>query len=279
MPRPSTPGVTSGVVPDARGADDEPAPLADGSVQSLARGLAVIRAFDAEHPAMRLSDVARRTGLSRATARRFLLTLADLGYVRSDERTFTLTPQVLRLGFAYLSSQSLPDLAQPHLQDLSARIGESTSVAVLDGDDITYVARRATSRIMHVSIRVGTRFPAYATSMGRVLLAALDDDARRAYLARVELRPITPATVTDPAALASALEEVARRGYALVDQELEPGLRSLAVPVRGARGEVVAAANVSTNVLSAPERNVLDLLTPLRETAAAIEADLRAQAH
>ncbi len=160
-------------------------------VQSLERGLAVIKAFGSEDPELTLSDVARRTGLTRAAARRFLLTLADLGYVRSDGKHFALTPRVLELGYAYLSSLSLPEIAEPHLERLAAEVRESSSVSVLDGDEIVYVGRVPTSRIMRVSINVGTRFPAYATSMGRVLLAALAPEALDAYLARAEIRPLT----------------------------------------------------------------------------------------
>lgn len=268
---PGTPG-TSGAL--GVGAGQVPG---DGYVQSLARGLAVIRAFDEEHPEMTLSDVARRTDLSRAAARRFLLTLEALGYVRSDGRTFSLTPQVLRLGFAYLASQTLPDVAQPHLQDLSERIHESTSVAVLDGDDIVYVARRATTRIMTVSIRVGTRFPAYATSMGRVLLAGLPDDQRQAYLEGVRLERLTPHTVASVEALRRSLDEVRETGWCVLDQELELGLRSLAVPIHDPRGQVVAAANVSTKVMSTELGQLQGYLDALRDTARAIEEDLRVQ--
>ncbi|WP_051988664.1 IclR family transcriptional regulator domain-containing protein [Kineosphaera limosa] len=250
---------------------------AGGYVQSLARGLAVIAAFDADNPQMTLSEVARRTGLSRATARRFLLTLEHLGYVRSDGREFALTPQVMRLGFAYLSSQSLPDVAQPHLTELSRQLQESTSVAVLDGDDITYVARQATRRIMTVAIRVGTRFPAYATSMGRVLLADFDEPALQAYLERVPLVSITSGTLTDPAQLRAELGRIRDQGYAVVDQELELGLRSIAAPIRDGAGRVVAAVNVSTGVLTPHGQSVEQLLEPLLETAAKIEGDLRAQ--
>lgn len=248
-----------------------------GYVQSLARGLAVISAFDGDHPTMTLSDVARATGLSRATARRSLLTLAALGYVRCDDRRFALTPQVLRLGFAYLSSQSLPDVAQPHLQALSDAVGESTSVAVLDGDEIVYLARRATRAIMHVSIRVGTRFPAYPTSMGRVLLAALSDAELDASLARTDLSALTPRTLTTPDAVRERIVAARADGYALVDQELELGLRSLAVPIRDGHGTVVAAANVSSSTLRSTEDDLLGHLRALRATAAAIEADLAAQ--
>ncbi|WP_226345617.1 IclR family transcriptional regulator domain-containing protein [Agilicoccus flavus] len=258
-------------------AGDREAP-GEGYVQSLARGLAVLRAFDGDHPRMTLSDVARRTDLSRAAARRFLLTLEALGYVRTDGREFFLTPRVMRIGFAYLASQSLPDVAQPHLQALSVAIGESTSVAVLDGDEIVYVARRATSRIMAVSIRVGTRFPAYATSMGRVLLAGLPDAEIEAYLARVELSPLTAHTQTDPGRLRETLRAVRADGHALVEGELELGLRSLAVPIRDPAGTVVAAANVSSDTISSSAEDLLGHLAALRATADAIEADLGDQA-
>ena len=152
-------------------------------MQSLERGLAVIRAFGADTPSLTLSEVARATGLTRAAARRFLLTLTDLGYVRSDGRRFELTARVLELGYAFLSSISLPEVAEPHLERLVAEVHESSSVSVLDGDDIVYVARVPTARIMRVSINVGTRFPAYATSMGRVMLAGMEPDELDAFLA------------------------------------------------------------------------------------------------
>ena len=182
-------------------------------VQSLERGLAVIRAFDEHNPELTLSDVARATGLTRAAARRFLLTLADLGYVRTDGRWFSLSPRILELGYAYLSSLSLTEVAEPHLERLVAEVHESSSVSVLDGEDIVYVARVPTSRIMTVSINVGTRFPAYATSMGRVLLAAA---ARRASSrptsAGVELVPLSPRTLTSHDALRAELAKVRSPG-------------------------------------------------------------------
>ncbi|WP_296370716.1 IclR family transcriptional regulator C-terminal domain-containing protein [Pseudonocardia sp.] len=235
-------------------------------VQSLARGLAVIRAFDADAPALSLSDVARRTGLTRAAARRFLLTLVELGYVRTDGRLFTLTPRVLELGFAYLSSLSLPEIAAPHLEALVERVHESASVSVLDGADVVYVARVPTSRIMTLAITIGTRFPAHATSMGRVLLAA------QSPRPRVELRALTDRTVTDPAVLDRELDAVRDNGFCVVDEELELGLRSIAVPIRDAAGAVVAAANVSSRAGSVDL--VHDVLPDLRVCAAAIEADL-----
>jgi IclR family pca regulon transcriptional regulator len=243
-------------------------------VQSLERGLAVIRAFDGEHPDLTLSDVARATGLTRATARRFLLTLVDLGYVRTDGRLFGLRPRVLELGFSYLSGLGLPEVALPHMEALVGRVHESSSLCVLDGEDIVYVARVPTRRIMTVTITVGMRLPAYATSMGRVLLAGLPPGDRDERLDRSELRKLTAKTVTRPSALRERLDRIAVDGYALVDEELEPGLRSIAVPVR-IKDRVVAAINVALHSsLRSAQPALRELLPPLRETAQAIEADL-----
>lgn len=248
--------------------------MASDFVQSLERGLAVIRAFDAEHPELTLSDVARATGLTRAAARRFLHTLVELGYVRTDGRLFSLRPKVLQLGYAYLSSLSLPEVAQPHMEKLVATVHESCSVSVLDGQDVVYVARVPTKRIMTVSISVGTRFPAYATAMGRVLLAAQPPEWLTPYLSTVDLKPLTRYTVTDREALRAELDAVRARGWALVDQELEEGLRSIAVPIRGASG-VVAAVNVSAHTSRGDSATIReDLLPHLRATARLIEEDL-----
>jgi IclR family transcriptional regulator, pca regulon regulatory protein len=246
-------------------------------VQSLERGLAVIRSFDADHPELSLSDVARATGLPRAAARRFLLTLVDLGYVHNDGKLFALRPRILELGYAYLSSIALPDVAQPHLETLAAKVHESCSLSVLDNGDIIYVARVPTRRIMTVAINVGTRFPAYATSMGRVLLAGLPPAELADYLARTELRHLTPKTISDPVKLAATLQRINAAGYALVDQELEVGLRSIAVPIHDADHTVIAALNVSMHVgrgSAAAARR--ELLPHLLDTATAIEADLSA---
>ncbi|GAA3604678.1 IclR family transcriptional regulator domain-containing protein [Microlunatus ginsengisoli] len=248
--------------------------MAEEFVQSLARGLQVITAFNADRPRMTLSEVAVAAGLSRAAARRFLHTLAELGYVRTDGRLFELTPHVLRLGTAYLSGFGLPKLAQPHLERLSAEIGESTSAAVLDGTDIVYVARVSTRRIMTVGIAVGTRFPAFATSMGRVLLAALTPDELDSYFVAADLTPPTPRTVHDEAALRAILRTVGEQGWAEVDQELEAGLYSLAAPIRDADRRVVAAINVST---TSPERPA-ELRDRVIETAGAVSADLASTA-
>lgn len=246
-------------------------------VQSLERGLAVIRAFDADRSALTLSDVARATGLTRAAARRFLLTLVDLGYVRTDGRLFSLTPRVLELGYSYLSGQTLPQLAQPHLERLSRTVHESTSVSVLDGTDIVYVARVPTARIMSVAITVGTRFPAYATSMGRVLLAGLPTAQLDTYLAAVRPEPLTSRTIRDADALRAELDTVRRQGWALVDQELEDGLRAVAAPITDRSGGLVAAVNVSLHAARSSAESIRrDTLPALLDTATAISADLRA---
>lgn len=257
-------------------AQDVPTAHGPDFVQSLERGLAVIRAFDHEHPELTVSDVARLTGLTRAAARRFLHTLVELGYVRTDGRLFALRARVLELGYSYLSSLSLPEVALPAMERLAQQVQESCSLAVLDGDDVVYVARVPTKRIMSVAISVGTRFPAYATSMGRVLLAHVDADRREAYLSSVRLEPLTRRTITDPDRLRAVLDRVRAHGFCQVDQELEEGLRSIAVPVRDGDDRVVAALNVSAHTSrGSAETTRRALLPPLLETAAAVQADLR----
>lgn len=269
----------------ADSAIDTPDAAAGTPLRSLTRGLAVLRAFgEAGAPGRgaTLSELAVAAGLARATTRRALLTLAHLGYVAADGGRFRPLPRVLELGHAPLGELTFADLAGPHLRALVGRVGESASVAVLDGPDIRYVARVPTVRIMSVDITVGTRFPAHATSMGRVLLAGLDARARAEWLAgEAVTRAPTPRTVTSATALAGLLDRVAEEGHALVDQELEEGLRSLAVPVRDGRGRVVAALNVATHAgRGGAEETRRKLLPALRETAARVEADLRtASAH
>ena len=253
------------------------APARDSDfVQSLDRGLAVIRAFGPDRERLSLSEVARATGLTRAAARRFLLTLVKLGYIRSDGREFSLRPRVLELGYAYLSGLALPEVAEPHLEELSARLHESSSISVLDGHHIVYVARVATKRIMTVAISVGTRFPAFAASMGRVLLADLSPDELDRYLAEAKFEAFTERTITDPDRLRKIVAQVRSDGYSIVDQELEDGLRAIAVPIRDSSGAVTAAINVSAhaNRLS-PDAMRAQLLPALLETASNIEADLK----
>ncbi|HQS09312.1 MAG: IclR family transcriptional regulator [Rhizobiales bacterium 24-66-13] len=216
-------------------------------VQSLARGLEVIRTFSQYKPRMTLSEVAQQTGLTRATARRFLLTLVREGYAEVDGKYFSLRPKVLDLGFAYLSSLPVWEVAQPIMRDVVNTLQESCSLAVLDGADIVYVAREPTARVMTIGLSIGSRLPAYCSSMGRVLLAGLPPAQLAAFYDRQKIERRTPRTVANMLALKDAVESVRRQGWALVDQELEMGLRSIAVPVRNRRSEVLAALNVSTH--------------------------------
>jgi IclR family transcriptional regulator, pca regulon regulatory protein len=214
-------------------------------IESLDKGFRVIRAFDGTHAQMALSEVAGRTGLTRASARRFLHTLVKLGYATFDGKQFALTARILELGFAYLRSDSLPETLTPYLARVNEKLLESCSASVLEGLDIVYVARVSTSRIMSVSLGVGARLPAVTTSMGRVLLAALPPRERDERIAKAELVAHTRHTVTRRSELRAILKSVATEGYCLVDQELEEGLRSIAVPVVDQLDHVRAAINVS----------------------------------
>jgi IclR family transcriptional regulator, pca regulon regulatory protein len=243
-------------------------------VRSLERGLAVIRALGRPGPGLTLAEAARELSATRASARRTLLTLERLGYLRNDDRRYTLTPKVLSLGHGYRSGLALPDIARPHLQDLMDDTDEFCSVSVLDGDQTLCVARVAPARIMNVAMPVGTRLPAYATCVGRVLLAELSDDDLDGYLGRVELRPLTPATLINPPDLRRELERVRRQRWALVDQELERGLRSIAAPIRDAAGRVIAAANVGAHAGRITVTTLRRALLPsLQATAESIERD------
>jgi len=214
-------------------------------IQSLARGLLVLRAFNHERRRPTLSEIATQSGLARAVARRNLLTLQHLGYVAVEGRHFFLTPRVLELGYSYLSSLDLTELAREPMKQLSERVNESCSMAVLDGNEIVYIARVPVRRLMSVALGVGTRLPAFATSMGRVLLAAKSDSELSRWLRDNTFRPITPHTLSKTSALKAEIMRVRRQGYAFVSQELESGLCSIAVPVRSATGEVVCGLNVS----------------------------------
>jgi IclR family pca regulon transcriptional regulator len=258
-------------------------------VASLARGIDIIRSFtvrqgseDSGLPAaigptdaLTLSQVAARVGVARAVARRFLLTLADLGYVVTDGKYFRLTARVLDLGHAYLSSMPFSNLATEFLQEVSEQTKESCSGSVLDGQDIVYVARVAARRILSISLSIGTRLPASCTSMGRVLLAALPPAELQKYLEEVKLRRRTPQTVTDKDRLREILVEVSREDYALTNGELEEGLRSIAVPVRAGGGRVVAAINISTQAGRVTKSQMIkEFLPVLRKAAQRIGAVL-----
>jgi len=246
-------------------------------VQSLERGLAVIRVFDVNHARLTLAEASRLTGLTRATVRRVLHTLAALGYVSTDGKSFELTPRVLDLGYAYLSSLNVGDIAQPFMETLSELVDESVSVAVLEGADVVYVARVPTKRIMRITLGLGSRLPALWTSMGRVLVADLPEPDRRA-LAEAEAttaRPEVSGARRSADELLQLLDGVRAVGYALVDQELEAGLRSIAAPLRDRNGRVVAAMNVSTTVSRVTkERLVGQLLPALMQTAVQVSAQL-----
>jgi IclR family pca regulon transcriptional regulator len=216
-------------------------------VQSLERGLAVILAFSDHGPELSLQQLAELTGLSRPAVRRILITLRGLGYVRSDGPRYSLTSRVLRLGYAYLSSQRLQDVAQPHLESFVGEVRESCSLGSLDGTDVMVVARVPARRIMAITMAVGTRLPAHASALGRVLLAGLDAGALDAWCAGAVLDPLTPRTVTTEAALRRELARARERGHVILDQELEEGVRTVAAPVRDAAGRVPYAVACSVH--------------------------------
>lgn len=263
----------------------EPAePLGDGvaraerpeNVRALERGLAIITAFDSKHANLTLSDVAKVTGLPRAVVRRFLYTLEDLGYVRTDGKTFSLRPKVLQLGYAYLSSFGLPKIARAHLEELVAEIDETVALGVLDGSEMVYVAQVTSDRLTAVTIPLGKKFPAHATSMGRVLLAGQPKDWLDEYFATATFTAYTSKTVCDPVELRQLVAHAGETGWASIEEELEIGLRTIAVPVRE-DGEVIAAVNVSAHAARHDGRIVAREIVPkLLRTARAIEADLAA---
>jgi IclR family pca regulon transcriptional regulator len=249
-----------------------PAP-GDSYVQSFARGLAVIRSFNENAPAQSITEVSEATGLTRAGARRILHTLQGLGYVEADGRQFRLTAKVLDLGFAYLTSLPLWNLAEPFMEDFVQAVQESSSAAVLEGTEIVYVLRVPTHKIMSISLGVGSRLPAYCTSMGRVLLSDLSDEELDRRLAASDLIAHTPGTATDPAVLKEQIALVRRQGWALVEQELEPGLISLAAPIRDRRRGVLAAINVSGHSSRTTAAVMLEKFLPkLLETAEEISS-------
>jgi IclR family pca regulon transcriptional regulator len=247
----------------------------DGYVQSFARGLEVIRSFSAAAPRQTLSEVAARSGLTRAGARRILLTLQSLGYVEGDGKQYALTPRILDLGFAYLSSMPMWNRAEPVMEALVEEVKESCSAAVLEGDDIVYVLRVPTRKIMSIGLGVGSRLPAYCTSMGRMLLAGLDDDDLAERLGRELLPARTKQTLTDPEAVLAKVRQARKQGWCLVNQELEEGLVSIAAPIVDRSGRAVAALNISGQANRTPPRVMQDtMLPPLLRAAQEISAKL-----
>lgn len=255
---------------DAPGAGQEDETGESGTfVVALARGLSVMCAFTSQNQHLTLTDVSKIIGLPRATVRRCLLTLQALGYVESRGRYFSLSPKVLTIAQAYLSSSVLPRVSQNFLERLSSEIGESCSISILNGQDVIYVARSARKRMASLHREVGTQLPAHCTSMGRVLLAALPEPELEAYFAEAELTRYTPATVTSQTKLMAILKRVAKDGYCIVDQELEVNLRAIAVPVRNAAGVIVGALNVSTQASQTTREDMLErFLRPMLQTVA-----------
>nr|CAD6430337.1 IclR family transcriptional regulator [Rhizobium sp. Q54] len=245
-------------------------------VGGFAKGLRVLEAFGETSPRLSISDASRLTGLDRATARRCLLTLAELGYADYDGKFFALTPRVLRLGHAYLSATPLPQIVQPHLDRLSREVEQSASVSVLDGADIVYVARASQRRVMSINLVPGSRLPAYCASMGRVLLAALPDEDARRRMEETDRHAFTSHTRTGLEELMEELVKVRREGFAIIDQELELGLCSIAVPLRNAHGQVVAAVNIGAPAAQIPANQLAErFLRPLLDIAHTLQPILR----
>lgn len=232
-------------------------------VQSLLKGLKVIQAFDQQRPIMTLSEVAEVTGYTRAATRRFLLTLVSAGYAKQDGKRFSLTAKVLDLGFSYLSTVDIWHHAKPIMQDLVEQLNESCSAAVLDGQEVVYVARVATTkRIMSITLNVGTRLPAISTSMGRMLLASLSETALDEFLNKCDLVKHTKYTLVDKDELKADIAKVREQGYSMVEQEFELGLTSISVPVHNGEGEVIAALNVSTHMSQTARKQILEVILP-----------------
>ena len=243
---------------------------------SLAKGLSVIEAFTAEMERMSITDVANATGLDRATARRCLLTLHELGYAHYDGKYFSLTPRVLRLGTGCLATMSLPRIVQPRLDDLSVKIGQSVSVSILDGWEIVYIARSAQQRVMSISLMPGSRLPAYCTSMGRVILASMPEDEALSVVSQRPLEQRTSKTKTSLDDIAVELRLVRSQGYAIIDQEVETGLRSIAVPIVNSRGQTVAALNTGVAAVHGDPDELRSLfLKPLLELQQSVKPLLK----
>ncbi len=236
-------------------------------VLSLARGLKVIESFDGKKDGITVADAAKQTGLSRAAVRRLLMTLEMLGYAESRGRSYRLRSRVLGLGFSFISSTSLVAAAQPVLDHITETIHESSSMSVLDGDDIVYVARSSVHRVMSVDLSIGSRLPAYCTSMGRVLLAGLPDQELARYMERIRPKAFTPKTITNKSQLREIILRVRRTGYAVVDEELEPGLRSMAVPICNRQARTVAAINIGAPALRVKRPQVEKFLRLLHDAA------------
>jgi IclR family transcriptional regulator, pca regulon regulatory protein len=259
--------------PNKRAASESHDPLAAQAgnpdfVLSLARGLRVIESFEGHVEGRTIVEIAHSIGLSRASVRRILLTLELLGYVEHSRQVYRLRTQVLRLGFSFLSSSSVVEAARPVLERITEKLHESSSMSMLDGGDIVYVARSAASRVLSAGLSVGSRLPAYCTSMGRVLLGALADSELNAYLKKLRPKAYTPKTIVDPAKIRKAILQVRKQGYAVVNEELEAGLRSMAVPVFTRSNRVIAAINVGTHVSRVDQAKLLNECLPALQSGA-----------
>jgi IclR family pca regulon transcriptional regulator len=259
--------------------DPEDQPAGDGErsrdfVRSLERGLTIIRVFNADRPSLTVSEIAHEAGLTRAAVRRFLLTLCELGYVYGKNNRYELTPQVLELGYSYLSALSFPDIALPRLEKLVSETSEASEGSILDRGDVVYVVRVPGPALMTISVNIGARRPAHATAMGRVLLANLSAPDLEDYLHTYEMTPSTPRTITDQAEFRAELRKVREDGYALVNQELEEGLVAVAVPVRDRMGRARAAINLSTHIGRKSVEEMRALVPVVQEAAAEIELGL-----
>jgi IclR family pca regulon transcriptional regulator len=248
---------------DSEDAANEAAPSDPSFMMSLARGLSVLQAFSDQRRSLTIAQVSHKTGIPRASVRRCLHTLIQLGYAEADGNNFTLKPKVLTLGYSYLSSTPLTVSAHPYLNRISRTLNESCSLAVLQDDEVLYVGRSATSRIMSVSLTTGSRLPAYCTALGRVMLAHLAREELEGYLERVPLKAMTDKTVVSKTRLKEILADVRQQGYAMIEEELEIGLRSIAVPVRGASGRVLAALNVGAHAARVSSRKMTEEFLPV----------------
>lgn len=245
-------------------------------IGGLAKGLKVIEAFQADKARLSIAEIAAVTGLDRATARRCLLTLAELGYAHYDGKFFELTPRVLRLGSAYLSATPLPRLLQPHLDRLSEEVGQSASASVLDGTDIVYIARASLKRVMSINLMPGSRLPAWCVSMGRVILSDLPEAQARAFIADCDRKPFTPFTRVAVDDIMAEIAAAGANGYAINDQELELGLRSIAVPITNERGRIVAAMNIGVAAAAMSREAMIEQLLPaMRRTQEGLKGVVR----
>lgn len=274
--RSSFPAPGANTDPSGTGTSSEPLTISEeidaltdpSFMTSLARGLAVLRAFSDQRKSLTIAQISHKTGIPRASVRRCLYTLKQLGYADSESNNFSLKPKVLTLGYSYLSSTPLTMSAQPCLNRISRTLNESCSLAVMDDNEVLYIARSATSRIMSAALNTGSRLPAYCTALGRVMLAHMPEDALQRYLDKVKLRAFTDRTMVSAKRLKEILADVRKSGYALIDEELEAGLRSIAVPVCGASGTVLAALNAGVQSTRVGMRQMEEEFLPVLQKGA-----------